>query len=174
MKELASMLENIGLVNVKTYIQSGNAIFQCETADSSGLARAICAAIEASRGFEPQVLLLALDELQQAIDLNPFPEAEPEPNTLHLNFLAAVPEQPDLEMLENIKLASERFSLIGKVFYLHAPEGIGRSKLAANTEKLLGVSTTSRNWRTVCRIIEMANADPAVAGRHIGFKTKQP
>lgn len=172
MKELVSMLENIGLVNVRTYIQSGNAIFQCKTEDRPALVRAIGAAIKASRGFEPQVLLLALDELKQAIDLNPFSKAVP--NTLHLNFLAAVPEHPDLATLEHIKLASERFELIGNVFYLHAPDGIGRSKLAANTEKLLGVTATSRNWQTACRIMQMANADPAAAGRQSVSKQKQP
>src|SRR5262245_43995429 len=40
---------------------------------------------------------------------------------------------------------SERFHLMDKVFYLHAPEGIGRSKLAANAEKLLGAPMTDRN-----------------------------
>lgn len=59
---------------------------------------------------------------------------------------------------QNIKKETERFDLKGKVFYLHTPEGIGRSKLAANAEKLLGVSMTSRNWRTVCKIVEVAKA----------------
>ena len=42
------------------------------------------------------------------------------------------------------------------MFYLHAPDGIGRSKLAANIEKVLGVPTTARNWRTVRKVMEMA------------------
>jgi uncharacterized protein (DUF1697 family) len=44
----------------------------------------------------------------------------------------------------------------GRILYLHAPDGIGRSKLAANAATLLGVSMTSRNWRTVCQVMEMA------------------
>ena len=59
-------------------------------------------------------------------------------------------------MLESLKSDSERFHLIDKVFYLYAPEGIGRSKLAANAEKLLGAPMTDRNWRTVCKILDMA------------------
>jgi uncharacterized protein (DUF1697 family) len=62
------------------------------------------------------------------------------------------------QTLESIKKENERFNLKGKIFYLHTPEGIGRSKLAANAEKLLGVSMTSRNWRTVCKIVAMAKA----------------
>jgi uncharacterized protein (DUF1697 family) len=56
------------------------------------------------------------------------------------------------------KKESERFELIDSVFYLHAPEGVGRSKLAANAEKLLGVPMTDRNWRTVCALWDIAQA----------------
>jgi uncharacterized protein (DUF1697 family) len=87
---------------------------------------------------------------------NPFPEAEAEPSTLHLGFLASTPKSPDLKKLASIKTETERFQLIEDVFYLHAPEGVGRSKLAASSEKLLGVSMTDRNWRTVCKLREMA------------------
>ena len=87
-----------------------------------------------------------------------FPEGEDDPKTLHVGFLAAAPKNPDLKALENLRKASERFQLVDDVFYLHAPEGIGQSKLAANTERLLGVPMTDRNWRTVCKIQEMAKA----------------
>ena len=60
-----------------------------------------------------------------------------------------------LEALESVKREGERFKLEGKVFYLHAPQGIGRSKLAARVEKSLGVAVTARNWRTVCKIRDM-------------------
>ena len=59
--------------------------------------------------------------------------------------------------LEGIKSERERFFLGDGVFYLHAPDGIGRSKLAANVERLLGVRATARNWRTVGKVMEMAN-----------------
>ncbi|HLP17030.1 MAG TPA: DUF1697 domain-containing protein, partial [Bacteroidota bacterium] len=71
-------------------------------------------------------------------------------------FLASLPSKPDLAALERIKAESERFQLVGKVFYLHAPDGVGRSKLAANAERLLGVPLTDRNWKTVCKIHDMA------------------
>jgi uncharacterized protein (DUF1697 family) len=64
----------------------------------------------------------------------------------------------DLEALNRLKSDNESFKLIGDVFYLHAPDGIGRSKLAARAEKLLGVETTARNWNTVTRLLEMTRA----------------
>ena len=155
MKDLVAQLENLGSQNVKTYIQSGNAVFQNKEEDASLLSNKIRAAIKKSHGFEPQVLLLEPEEIERAIESNPFPEAEPEPKTLHISFLAAMPKDLDLGALESIKSDRERFALEDRVFYLHAPEGIGRSKLAANIEKLLGVSATTRNWRTVRKVMAM-------------------
>src|SRR5215212_4072302 len=156
MKDLASLLENIGSQNVKTYIQSGNAVFQNREENASLLSDKIRAAIKKSHGFEPQVLLLEPEEIVRAVESNPFPEAESEPKSLHVHFLASTPKNLDLGALESIKSERERFVLKDGVFYLHAPDGIGKSKLAANTEKSLGDATTGRNWRTVCRVMAMA------------------
>ncbi len=156
MKELVSTLEDIGLWNVRTYIQSGNAVFKSHETAAELLSKSISAAIEKSHGFKPGVLLLELEEMERAASANPFPEAESEPKTLHLHFLTSEPWNPDLDALENIKGESERFVLKDGVFYLHAPDGIGRSKLAANAERILGVPITGRNWRTARKVIEMA------------------
>jgi uncharacterized protein (DUF1697 family) len=156
MKELVAILENLGSQGVKTYIQSGNAVFQHKAERSSELADRIRIAIKERHGFEPQVLLLDVAEMEQAVASNPFPEAESNPKTLHLYFLADPPQNPDLETLDGLKRDTERYSLNDKVFYLYAPDGIGRSKLAARAEKALGVAATARNWRSVCKIMAMA------------------
>ncbi|MFQ5629997.1 MAG: DUF1697 domain-containing protein [bacterium] len=156
MQDLIALLENLGSRNVKTYIQSGNAVFQNEIENVPELSNGIRAAIKKRYGFEPHILLLNLAEIEQAIASNPFSEAESEPKTLHIYFLSSVPSEPDLDLLENAKQPHERFHLLEKLFYLHAPNGIGRSKLAARVEKALGVPVTARNWRTVRKIVEMA------------------
>jgi uncharacterized protein (DUF1697 family) len=156
MKDLVALLENIGSQNVKTYIQSGNAVFQNQEENPSLLSNKIRVTLKKSHGLEPQVLLLTPEEIERAIESNPFSDAESEPKTLHVHFLASMPKNPDLGALESIKSDRERFALKDRVFYLHAPDGIGRSRLAANTEKLLGVAITVRNWRTVCKIMTMA------------------
>lgn len=157
MKALATLLQDLGAQNVRTYIQSGNAVFQRAGKNSSQLSKNLAAAIKKHHGFEPHVLLLGLEAINTAIAKNPFPEAEADPSTLHLGFLASAPANPNLEKLNALKTASERFHLGDKVFYLHAPEGIGRSRLAASSEKLLGVPMTDRNWRTVCKIRALAS-----------------
>ena len=156
MADLRAMLQSLGLRNVLTYIQSGNAVFRGDdTVAPADLSHKISAVINASHGFEPRVLVLTADEFQAAVDANPFPEAESEPRSLHLNFLGTTPVTPDLAGLDALRAAGERFALKGNLFYLHAPDGIGRSKLAGAVEKLLGVEATSRNWRTVQKIMSL-------------------
>lgn len=86
MKELVSLLEDLGCRNVKTYIQSGNAVFESKEKDASRLSNKIRVEIKKRRGFEPYVLLLGLEEMDKAIAGNPFPETESEPKYLHIGF----------------------------------------------------------------------------------------
>ncbi|MBI1285396.1 MAG: DUF1697 domain-containing protein [Thiobacillus sp.] len=156
MKELVAALEGLGALNVRTYIQSGNAVFESAKKNLTRLSKQVPAEILKRRGFEPHVKVLSIEALAKAIAENPFPEAIADPGSLHLGFLASPPKNPDMEKLFSLKKESERFHLIENRFYLHAPEGVGRSKLAASSEKLLGVPMTDRNWRTVCKVMEMA------------------
>jgi uncharacterized protein (DUF1697 family) len=156
MRELVRVLDDLGLSRIKTYIQSGNVVFQTEQEDIEQLAQDISAAIGKSHGFTPHVLLLDRQEFRAAVAANPFPEGEREPKTLHLFFLDAVPSNPDWETLANLKAESERYRLINRVFYLYAPDGIGRSKLAEKAERALRVAVTARNWRTVSKVMAMA------------------
>jgi uncharacterized protein (DUF1697 family) len=156
MKELVAILESLGCRDVKTYIQSGNAVFQHAASDTSQLATDVTAKIAKSRGFAPHVLVLTSQHLSKAVQANQFPEAAQEHKSLHLFFLNAKPAKVKLKLLEEICSPTERFALIGSVFYLHALDGIGRSKLAASVERKLGVIATSRNWQTVCKLLEIS------------------
>jgi uncharacterized protein (DUF1697 family) len=155
MTELVKVLEDLGLSHIKTYIQSGNVVFQSKIVNSAELSQKICAAIEERYGFVIQVLILDVNELENAIASNPFLEAQAEPNTLHFFFLSSLPNNPNLKALESVKKDSEQFKLIDKVFYLYAPEGVGRSKLAMKVEKMVGMAVTARNCQTVSKILEM-------------------
>lgn len=157
MNELVALLEGVGARKIRTYIRSGNAVFQSTEKNASQLSMRLTDEIKKRYGFSPHVLILGPDAIERAIIQNPFPEAEKDPSSLHLGFLASTPKSPDLKKLDSLRKASERFHLRDHVFYLHTPEGVGKSKLPANAEKLLGVPMTYRNWRTVCKIREMAN-----------------
>lgn len=155
MQALRDMLGSLGCEDVKTYIQSGNAVFRASN-DRDQLAADIKAAIDKQFGFAPIVHLLTFAEFELVLASNPFPDAVEPPKCLHVSFLLTSPENPDLDTLEALRSPTERFELGANAFYLHAPDGIARSKLAAKADKCLGVQTTSRNWRTVSKIAELA------------------
>jgi len=159
MKELVSHLEALKLKNVRTYIQSGNVVFDTEKKSVSSLAKKITWRIEKEQGFRPQVLLISREELQSAIQANPFPQAVSDPKSLHFFFLEKPAVKANLQALDLAKAPTESYVLSGSMFFLHAPEGIGRSKLAATAERHLGVAATARNYRTVEKIAEMVAQD---------------
>ena len=154
MQDLRDILASLGCEDVKTYIQSGNAVFNSSEHRES-LATGIQAAVEAKFGFAPRVLILEVEQFRAIAAANPYKAAEETPKALHVAFLAEPPGKPDLEALEAARSDSEAFELVGPAFYLHAPDGIGRSKLAACVDRALGVETTGRNWRTVAKILEL-------------------
>lgn len=156
MRELTPLLAGLGLQNVKTYIQSGNVVFQSAEADLAQLAQAITDAIRQQHGFAPYVLILEQAAFAAAAAANPFPEGEREPKSLHLFFMDGRPRADDVAALERVKAPNERYALLDRVFYLHAPDGIGRSKLAEAVGKGWGVNITARNWRTVSEVLAMA------------------
>ena len=88
MKELTRELEKIGCSNVQTYIQSGNVVFQSSVTRADSLAKRISQAILKSHGFRPGVMVLSAKEVEDAASSNPFPNAEVDPKSLHLFFLA--------------------------------------------------------------------------------------
>jgi uncharacterized protein (DUF1697 family) len=157
MKQLAAALEDIGFTDVRTYIQSGNVLFTCPKATAPQLVKRIGDCVAKRFDFQPRVLVLSSKELAKAAAANPFRQADENPKSLHLFFLAKTPPSPDIEGLQRVKAKTEEFELKGKVFYLHTPAGFGVSKLAERAERLLGVEATARNWRTVCTVLEMAN-----------------
>ena len=157
MKELKLVLEKNGCQGVRTYIQSGNVILKSAISDPAKLAKRLSAAISNSHGFEPRVMVLSRDELRRAASANPFGNAVETPAALHLFFLDGTPKSPDLKALEAVKTETEAFALKGSVFYLHTPDGLGRSKLATRIERSLGVQGTARNWRTVNTLLGMLN-----------------
>lgn len=164
MRDLVTLLEGLGLQHVKTYIQSGNVVFQSEQTDTAQLSQAITDAIRQHHGFAPYVLILDLNAYQAAMTANPFPEGETEPKSLHLFFMDASPQNFDVAALDRVKLPNERYQLIDQVFYLQAPDGIGRSKLAETIGKGWGVNITARNWRTVREVMAIAIQIAAAGG----------
>lgn len=153
MKELVAVMGGMGYEKIQTYIQSGNVVFKTRAKLTNKDATAISRQLMSEKGFEPKVMLLSASMLEQAVQNNPFPSDIGK--SLHLYFLESSPVKPDTQLLNSNKSKSEQYRLDKKVFYLYAPDGIGRSKLAASVENALGVPVTARNWNTIRRLCEM-------------------
>ena len=147
MQELKLLLEKNGLFNVQTYIQTGNILFESNNFDCD-----LSQIINSSFGFKPDVLILTKTEFLSSIDNCPF--SVDEGKLLHYYFCKTAPDA-DLDKMHHLQKDNEDFVIIGNVFYLYAPDGIGRSKLAKQAEKLLRVSCTARNLNTVLKLKNM-------------------
>ncbi|MEC9434408.1 MAG: DUF1697 domain-containing protein [Pseudomonadota bacterium] len=158
MAELRAALEGIGAQAPRTLIQSGNAVFEHAEPDAAALAARISAAIEARAGFRPDALVEEAAAFAARLDAPPFPEAEPA--RLHVfHFVDAGPTAPDAEArLEALRAPSETFALRPFGLVLHAPEGVGRSKLATGAERALGRAVTARNLNTLRKLAALSGA----------------
>lgn len=151
MADLRQMLTELGLGNPRTLIASGNAVF-----DDPGLPdlqQRLTGALEARFGLHTDLFLLDLAALQAVHDANPFAEAAAKDGSkVHVFFLARPTELPGAAALAT----TEVLHLTPAALYLHAPDGIGRSKLAERLPRLLSVPVTARNWNTVTALLAMA------------------
>jgi uncharacterized protein (DUF1697 family) len=124
--QLRSELESLRLRNIRSYIQSGNIVFESTAKQPAALTKRISRQVETVHGFRPQVILLQESDLRAAIKENPFPDAEQLPKTLHFFFLSEPALAANSQALDKVKSPSEQYQLTERVFYLHAPDGLGR------------------------------------------------
>jgi uncharacterized protein (DUF1697 family) len=163
MADLRSLLASLGLADPATYLQSGNAVFRSDQ-DPTGLSVAIESAIEDTFGFASAVLLLSGAILAEVVAANPYVQGvETDISLLYATFLreiaAPAKETALLAATRHVGLGTDEFSLGDGVVYLRLPGGYGRTKLSnAFFERSLGVTATTRNWRTVLALAELATA----------------
>ncbi len=155
MKTFVSVLEGLGGRNVRTYIQSGNAVFDGDVA-----ARDIEARIEAHLGFRTHAYVLAAAALRRAAERCPFAKQGAEaPKSVHLFLLDDAPAAADVEALGALKAPKEDFAVSGTCFYLLTPSGLTSSGIADKIDRVLKTRTTARNWNTVTALLAMAASE---------------
>lgn len=156
-KPLREALTAAGFKDVATYINSGNAVLSSRKGEA-GVTAEIAKIAKKEFGFDKAIHTVTRDEWAKLIASNPFPEAVEIPKFLHAALLAATPEKAKVEALRAYAKAGERIEVVGKVAYLHTPDGFGTSKLAEKFDKGIGVPNTARNWNTVIALAKMADA----------------
>lgn len=154
MDELRAAFDAAGFTDVRTYIQSGNVVF---ASASPVTAADVERSVGESLGTEPTVMLRTAGEMAAVIDRNPFPGVDTK--EIHVAFLVEAPAADVVEALDVSDLAPEQAAVVGADVYLHLPAGVGRSKLPGRVGKQLDVPMTVRNWRTVTKLVDMADPD---------------
>jgi uncharacterized protein (DUF1697 family) len=152
MKDLKTLCESLGWVNVQTYIQSGNVVF--ESPAGSEPAKGLSEEIRKTYGFDVPVVIRNLDELRRILAVEPFPGSDPA--FQHVTLLESQPEQGLVDAIPAEKYLPDCFLMHGKEIYLYCPGGYGNTKLN-NTffEKKLKTTATTRNRKTITELVRM-------------------
>jgi uncharacterized protein (DUF1697 family) len=158
MAELRSLCASLGFTSVTSYIQSGNVVFRSSAA-ATGVVAALEGAIAGRFGFEVRVVVRDLAQLRRVVAGNPFlSDGVVDASKLHVTFLADAPARSVAEAMRVHRIGADELRLVGREAYLHCPDGLGRTKLTPTfMERGFGTATTTRNWRTVNRLLEMAS-----------------
>jgi uncharacterized protein (DUF1697 family) len=160
MAELRTLMEGLGYEDVRTYLQSGNAVFASDHGDEDTLAAELSRALEKRFGFTVDVLVRDHAYLQAVLDACPFPAADLEAKQLHATYFSAPADPERFASIDQQAFLPEEFRLGDRVLYLYAPDGLGRSKLAENLSRprlLKGLVATTRNWNTVVKLAELTS-----------------
>ncbi len=157
MESLVNLFNSLGFFNVKTYIQSGNIVFESDIVDKQMVKLKIDTAIEIEFGFKIISFIFDSEEWEKAIRNNPFISNNLiDPDKLHLSFLNNIPlaELQNLIILD--KNNEDEFKIINNIVYIYCPNGYGNTKFT-NTffEKKLRINSTTRNLKTVLKLRDL-------------------
>ncbi|MFF3734107.1 DUF1697 domain-containing protein [Streptomyces sp. NPDC002476] len=161
MAELRTLLTELGHGDVRTHLQSGNAVFSSPSDDEDLLAADLERAIEKRFGFAVPCLVRDGAYLAAVAAACPFPAAELEGRQLHVTYFGQPVDAARFERIEAADHLPEEFRLGDRALYLYAPDGLGRSRLAdalSRPSLAPGITATSRNWNTVLKLVELTAA----------------
>jgi uncharacterized protein (DUF1697 family) len=158
MPKLRELLEDAGFDDVQTYVQSGNVVLSSRAAAAT-VARRCERLIADELGLEIDVVVRTRNELATIVRRNPLADVAKNPKRYQVSFLDRKPPAAVLKKLEAAAAPSEQLAAIGREIYAWHPAGVARSKLwALLAGRGLGVTATARNWTTVTKLLELADA----------------
>lgn len=159
MAELRQALEDDGYTDVKTYIQSGNVVLTHKPAPDAKFAAALERRITALAGYDVPLTLRSETEMRSVVKRNPFDVSDP--TKLVVWFLNDKPPATALKGLEDVDIGKEAYKLSGRELYLSLPNGQADAILPVALAKLKVPAfrtATARNWRTVGKLLELAQS----------------
>lgn len=158
MSALCELFQSLELQTPRSYVQSGNVLFQSREKNPLRLADRIENAIEQAYGFRPAVIIRTIPQLREVLTKNPF-RNRPDvlPAKLLITFLATEPDPEARTKVLQIKTDGEEIRILGREMYVHYPNSAGRSKIQlSRLEKESKTTGTARNLNTVEKLLELA------------------
>ncbi|HXQ43074.1 MAG TPA: DUF1697 domain-containing protein [Acidimicrobiales bacterium] len=157
MEDLRALVSAVGGTAVRTYIQSGNAVFVSRRSPSA-IVGSLESGLESALGTRVPVLVRTKGELEAIIDTNPFVHRGEDPRFLHVTFMGALPPPDSVTSVQMKPVEADELQLRGREVYLLCPNGYGTTKLTNSFfEKRLGSAATTRNWKTVTKLADLAS-----------------
>ncbi len=149
------------LANVRTYIQSGNIVFDSTVRSSAKVAGAIENLIKKRFGYSVAVLIRTVPELDNVARSNPhLKRTGVDPRHLYVTFLNDKPSDQATAQLKELKSGRDDLRVVGREVFGWFPDGYGRTKFNNTVvEKTLKTPATTRNWRTTLTLLDMARGE---------------
>ena len=156
MAEFRTQVAALGWANVATYIQSGNVVFDADCSPDEAEA-ALEALISQHHGYAAPAIVRTRAQWAKYPGSTPFPEAALDTPNYLLMLVSKLPPKADAaEIIQARATAGEQVRQVGDALWIHFPNGSGTSKLTPNLiDKAIGSAATSRNYRTVCTLLDM-------------------
>jgi uncharacterized protein (DUF1697 family) len=159
MPALREAFEDTGFEDVQTYLQSGNVVVSSKASPKT-VARKVKRLIADRFGLDIDVVVRTRDELAKVVRRNPLGKVVKDPKRYQVSFLDRKPDRKVVDELAALAVGDEQLVADGRELYAWHPAGVARSKLwAALAGRGLGVTATARNWTTVTKLLELADAD---------------
>jgi uncharacterized protein (DUF1697 family) len=152
MADLRAWLTALGYEDVRTLLQSGNAVFRTDKRPAAVRAELEAALVERA-GFSVDCVLRTATELRAVVEADPFGDVVTDPSRYLVSFLDVPGRWPDIDLAS---FEPERVHLAGREAYFWVPGGIQKSKLLAAFPARKGEVATVRNWNTVTKLLAMA------------------
>lgn len=160
MADLKALYETLKFKDVVTYIQSGNVIFKTDKKESNqSLAKKIEQSIFKKYSFNVPLIVRSTSEIENIISNNPFlKDSNIDTDKLHVTFLSETPEKEKLNSIAQFDYSPDKSIIIDQEVFLYCPDRYGETKFSNMFfENKLKVSATTRNWKTVNKLAEMAS-----------------
>ena len=160
MARLVDIVESAGYTRVRTYIQSGNVVFDAPSGARAQIPANVSALIKAHLALDVPTVARTASEFEQIVMANPFLSTHnTDLSAPHVGFLANRPSSGQIGAIDLHRSPPDECVPHDRELYLHCPNGLARTKFtSAYLDRTLGTTTTIRNWRTTLAVLDLGRA----------------